>query len=267
MLRVLTWLLGRHFDVVYDLHGSLRSRVMTLLTQAEVRAGPAPGIAYTHVPVNGNSAVPVFDRFNQVLVAGGIGPATPVFHLPGLSEVEAKVDAWLHTNKLLGKRLVLLHAGGSPRWLSKRWAEANYRELAAALAHRGLEVVWIGATAERELNHRLSAVVGVDATGQFDHRELAALAAYARFAVTSDSGPMHLLSIAGRPVYAFFGPTDWRRSHALGQQGRVLTNPVLCSPCHLPVCPPERRHACLDGITPAMVLARLEADRLLGSER
>mgnify|MGYP000588531947 CR=1 FL=1 len=68
---------------------------------------------------------------------------------------------------------------------------------------------------------------------------------------------------AGLPVYAFFGPTDWRRSHALGQQDRVLTNPVPCSPCHLPVCPPEKRHTCLDGITPAAVLARMESDGVL----
>jgi ADP-heptose:LPS heptosyltransferase len=78
---------------------------------------------------------------------------------------------------------------------------------------------------------------------------------------------MHVLSTANLPVYAFFGPTDWRRSHALGQQQRVLTNPVSCSPCFLPVCPSERRHECLQGISPALVIARLEADGLLGGVR
>jgi ADP-heptose:LPS heptosyltransferase len=267
MARLLVWLLGRQFDVVYDLQGSLRSRLMTLLTQAQLRAGPAPGIAYTHAPPNGSSAVHAFDRFNAVLVAGCIGPAEPLFRLPWLSEVRGRIDAWLQANHLQSKSLALLHAGGNPRWASKRWAEANYRELATALTERNIEVVWIGATAERDLNRRLSAVTGIDATGLFDYRELAVLAGYARFAVTNDSGPMHLLSMAGRPVYAFFGPTDWRRSHALGQQGRVLTNPVLCSPCHLPACPPGRQHACLDAITPPMVMERLEADGLLGSER
>ena len=59
----------------------------------------------------------------------------------------------------------------------------------------------------------------------------------ARFAVTNDSGPMHVLSCAGIPLYAFFGPTSAARSHALGQRQRVLVHPVPCSPCWLPVCP------------------------------
>jgi len=263
MARMLAWLLGRQFDEVYDLQGSLRSRVMTRITRAQKRVGPAPGIAYTHTPATGSAAVHAFDRFNAVLVAGGIGAAEPVFRQPWLPEGRAEIEVWLRDHGLQGRRLALLHAGASPQWVSKRWDEKNYRELAAALVARGIGVVWIGAASERDLNRRLSAEAGIDATGRFDYRELAALAGQARFAITNDSGPMHLLSTAGLPVYAFFGPTDWRRSHALGQQGRVLTNPVPCSPCALSVCPPERRHACLDGITPAMVLTRLEVDRLL----
>jgi ADP-heptose:LPS heptosyltransferase len=84
--------------------------------------------------------------------------------------------------------------------------------------------------------------------------------------LSNDSGPMHVLSLAGVPVYALFGPTDWRRSHALGQQDSVLCNPVECSPCHLPVCPPQRAHACLAGLAPGAVLARIEANGLLAPE-
>jgi ADP-heptose:LPS heptosyltransferase len=71
---------------------------------------------------------------------------------------------------------------------------------------------------------------------------------------------MHVLAAAGLPVYAFFGPTDWRRSHALGQEQHVLHHAVDCSPCYLPVCPPARAHACLHGVKPAMVIERLEQD-------
>jgi ADP-heptose:LPS heptosyltransferase len=87
------------------------------------------------------------------------------------------------------------------------------------------------------------------------------------FAVTNDSGPMHILATAGLPVYACFGPTDWRRSHAPGQESRILTNPVSCSPCYLKSCPPERQHACLQGISPAMVMERLKMDGMLRDEK
>ena len=39
MAQLVRWLLGRRFGTVFDLQGSTRSRIMTLLTQAEVRVG------------------------------------------------------------------------------------------------------------------------------------------------------------------------------------------------------------------------------------
>jgi len=267
MLRLLAWLLRSSFDVVYDLQGSLRSRIMTLFTLAPKRVGRRTGIVYTHMPPAGEVALHAFDRFNAVLVAGGIGAADPVFPLSWFASTAPAVTDWLRKNDLHGKRLVLLHAGSSQRWSSKRWEEASFLELATRLVARGYAVVWTGADADRDLNRRLSAVAGIDATGRFDYPELAVLARHASFALANDSGPMHLFSMAGLPVFAFFGPTDWRRSHALGQSGRVLMNPVSCSPCLLPVCPPQYGHACLRDITPAMVIERLEAGGVLNGDQ
>ena len=267
MLRLLTWLSRQSFDVVYDLQGSRRSRIMTLLSRAPRRIGRHPGIAYTHTPPSGTTALHAFDRFNVVLEAAGIAAAVPCFQPAWFAAAVPAVTAWLQDNGLQGKPLVLLHAGSSRRWHSKRWEEAAFRELATRLADRGLSIVWTGADADRDLNRRLSADAGIDATGRFGCLELAALARQAVFAVATDSGPMHLFSMAGLPVYAFFGPTDWRRSHALGQESRILTHPVSCSPCYLPVCPPHRQHACLREITPDMVIERLEADGLLECEK
>jgi ADP-heptose:LPS heptosyltransferase len=263
MLRVLRWLLGQHFDVVYDLQGSLRSRVMTLLTQAGKRVGRNPGIAYTHTPLSMSASVHAFDRLNDLLEAGDIEAAAPALQLP-VSEIAAsRVTAWIQEHGLASRRLVLIHAGSSRHWPAKRWGEAHYRALAIRIETYGFVVIWIGGEDERPLNRRLARHAGVDATDVFSFAELLALADHAAFAVCNDSGPMHVLSAVEVPVYAFFGPTDWRRSHALGQAARVLVNPVPCSPCHLPVCPPGHQHACLQDIAPETVLARLEADGLL----
>ena len=263
MLRVMRWLLGQSFDVVYDLQGSLRSRIMTLLTQAQKRAGPVPALAYTHSPPPGNPGTHAFDRFNAVLLAAGLDAALPVSQLPLSAAAASRVDAWLQQQDLSDRRLVLMHAGASARWPSKCWPEPYFLQLAQALESRGMAVIWLGGEAEAELNRRLARLSGIDASAVFNLGELAALAHSATFSMTNDSGPMHILSTAGLPVYAFFGPTDWQRSHALGQSAQVLMNPVPCSPCFLPVCPPQRQHACLRGITPETVLARLAADGLL----
>jgi len=263
MLRVVRWLLGQHFDVVYDLQGSARSRVMLLLTQAGKRVGRSHGIAYTHTPPATTDRVHAFDRLNDILIAGGIEAAPPILQLPVSAIVASGVTAWIQQQGLAGRRLVLMHAGCSQHWPAKRWNEAHYQTLSSCIEARGFVVIWIGGEDERALNSRLASHTGVDATAAFSLAELLALAGHAVFAVSNDSGPMHVLSAAGLPVYAFFGPTDWQRSHALGQAARVLVNPVPCSPCQLQVCPPQHRHACLQGITPATVLARLEADGLL----
>jgi ADP-heptose:LPS heptosyltransferase len=263
MLRVVHWLLGQQFDVVYDLQGSLRSRMMTLLTQAGTRVGRSAGIAYTHAPLAAMDRVHAFDRLNDVLVAGGVEAALPALRLPVSATTASRSTAWLQQHGLAGRPLVLVHAGSSRQWPAKRWDEAHYQALATALEARGFVVIWIGGEDERALNSRLASHAGVDATGAFSFAGLLALAGHAAFAVTNDSGPMHVLAAAGLPVYAFFGPTDWQRSHAPGQAARVLVNPVPCSPCHLQVCLPQRQHACLRGITPGTVLARLEADGLL----
>ena len=263
MLRLLQWLLGQQFDVVYDLQGSLRSRIMTLLTQAQTRAGPAPAMAYTHVPLPGSPGTHAFDRFNAVLLAAGLDAAPAVQQLPLSPAAVFRVDAWLQKQQLSGRRLVLMHAGASPRWTSKRWPEQYFLALALMLESCGLTVIWLGGETDSNLNRRLASKTGIDSSTEFGLGELAALGRRAAFAMTNDSGPMHVLSTASLPVYAFFGPTDWQRSHALGQSAHVLVNPVPCSPCHLPMCPPQQQHVCLAGITPETVLARLEADGIL----
>lgn len=263
MWRVLGWLLGQRFDVVYDLQGSLRSRVMTLVTRANKRVGDIPGIAYTYTPPAGDKKQHAFQRLNDVLVAGGVEAAPLGSQMTARADDQARVDTWLGKQDLNDKRLVPMHAGSSARWLSKRWDEVKFAELAQVLEKQGFTVLWIGGDDERELNGRLAAGSGIDVTGAFTFPELLALGCRSAFAVTNDSSPMHILAAAGLPVYAFFGPTDWRQSHAPGQEDRVLTNPVECSPCYLKQCPAERGHACMQQIAPDAVLKRIEADGLL----
>ena len=263
MWQVIRWLLGRRFRVVFDLQGSTRSRIMTLLTQAEQRIGKKAGTSYTRVPVDQDDSTHAFQRLNALLDVAGVTPAAQ-----GMPDIfrdlsSSAVSAWLKKHVPGDKKRVLMHAGSSRRWQSKRWEETYFIDLARQLEACDFSVIWIGGQDDRELNRRLSAVAGVDASGVFSYTDLIILGHHAVFAITNDSGPMHLLSLSGIPVYTFFGPTDWRRSHAIGQQEHILINPVPCSPCFLSVCPPEHRHECLVDIAPDRVFARLQADKLV----
>ena len=263
MFQLMRWLLGRRFRLVFDLQGSTRSRIMTLLTQAEQRVGRKAGLSYTHVPADQDDSPHALQRLNALLDVADVMPAAQ--QMPDIfrDRSSSAVSAWLKKHAPGDRKRVLIHAGSSRRWPSKRWEEAHYIDLARQLEACDFSVIWIGAEDDREVNQRLSKEVGMDATGAFSYMDLVALGHHAAFAITNDSGPMHLLSLAGIPVYAFFGPTDWQRSHAMGQQEHVLINPVRCSPCFLKVCPPEHRHECLADISPHRVFARLQADKLV----
>jgi ADP-heptose:LPS heptosyltransferase len=123
--------------------------------------------------------------------------------------------------------------------------------------------VWLGAGGDRDQNAVLSRTAGIDATDAFTIPQLAALARKARFAITNDSGPMHAIAAAGIPVYGLFGPTNWRRCHALGQRERALFNSAPCRACARPDRSTASDHSCLAGITASDVIMRLERDGLL----
>lgn len=263
MIRALRWIRSQGFTRVYDLQSNDRSGVLCALSGIPERIGNHPRFPYTHHPVDVyRGQCHIFTRMNQVLASAGLEPADPSPWLPIDAAGQATVSDWLARHGLEGRAFALLHAAASPRWPSKCWP--HFADLAARLEQAGLRCIWIGAGEDAVINRELAVTAGIDASNDFDIRELAELGRQARFAITNDSGPLHILSAAAIPVYAFFGPTDWRRNHALGQEGRVFCLEVDCSPCSLGVCPPEQGHRCLQGLSAAAVIRRLREDGLLG---
>lgn len=250
---------------VYDLQGSDRSRLLVWLSGAPERVGLWPGWPYRITPQRPRQQrCHPFQRINEMLAAVDCAAAPARSPLRPASAERERVQRWLQSLAIAEPALVLMHPGGSRRWMSKRWGEGRFRALALRLERAGMTVVWIGGEDERELLQRLSASCGVNACGAFTVRELLALGERARFAVTNDSAPMHALAAAGLPVYGFFGPTDWRLSHAPGQAQRVLSAGVACSPCFSPRCPRRaQRGCCMSLMTPHHVLTRLRQDARL----
>ena len=91
---------------------------------------------------------------------------------------------------------------------------------------------------------------------RFTFTELAELGRHASFAITNDSGPMHILSCSGIPVYAFFGPTNWRRNHAIGQEKHVIAREQSAEN-------KDRQHQDLSQISVEYVVSLLERDGLI----
>ena len=250
---------------VYDLQGNKRSRVLTWLSGAPERVGLWSGWPYTQSSALARRPrVHPWIRINSVLEMAAVPPAKERPLFPLTTTEHALVERWLSNHELSDKPLVLIHAGASARWQSKRWDQARFEQLAHQLTARGLRVIWVGGPDDRALNAKLAKQVGINACDVFSIAGLMALGQRARFAITNDSGPMHALAAVNLPVYSLFGPTDWQLSHALGQGQRVIHADVACSPCFKTHCPLTiNHHQCMQMITVDDVLGRLQRDSLI----
>ncbi len=262
MWRLLRYLRGGGFSRVYDLQGNDRSGVLCALSGIGERVGNHARYPYTHhprTPWRGEGHI--FERLCAVLASAGVAVTARTPLLPADDTARARVDAWLAHNLPARRAPVLLHAGASAARPQKRWP--HFAELAARLRDAGHDVAWLGGPDDRALNRTLCARGGgLDATGAFDIVALAELGRRARFAVTNDSGPMHVLSAAGIPVFGLFGPSDWRRNHALGQAARVIAC-VELDPAHAG----QRAADCLGAVDVDTVWARLAAEDLVAPPR
>jgi ADP-heptose:LPS heptosyltransferase len=222
MTRAILWVRRGRFRRIYDLQSSDRSALLCALGGARERVGNHPRFPYTHHPAEPwTGAGHIHDRWRDVLRSAGIDPGRSQAWLPVTAAEHDEARRFTAEHGLHHGAFAILHAGASPAHPEKCWP--GFGDLAAALRAADLGVVWAGAGADTARNRELAGRHGgVDASGAFSLTGLAALGMLARFAVTNDSAPMHALACAGIPVFGLFGPTDWRRNHAIGQRNHVI---------------------------------------------
>jgi heptosyltransferase-2 len=140
---------------------------------------------------------------------------------------------------------------------AKRWPLPNFIEVGKRLSEHG-SVVILGAPGDAaraaELAEQLPGAV--NRAGQTTLAEFMAELEKSRLVISNDSGAMHLASALGVPTVAIFGSTEPALTGPLGARTAVLRHHVPCSPCFLRECPLD--FACMNSITPAMVLAAAE---------
>lgn len=257
MLRLVAELRRTRYARIYDLQGNDRTGVLCALSGSRERVGNHSRFPYNlHPGTPWRGQCHIYERMCAVLAAAGIEVTATRPCLPAGTAARTRVRTWLAAHDLTSADFVLLHAGASAHRPAKRWP--GFGALADRLRTRGLRIVWLGGPAERALNRQLASADDCDATEAFDILALAELGRHARFAVTNDSGPMHVLSAADIPVFGLFGPSDWRRNHALGQATRV----VACVEID-PRYTGQRSADCLGAVSVEHVWSRLAAEGLV----
>ncbi len=241
------------------------------------RLGPAtPGLGgrLKRLALGRSVTVPAgLHRVEQVLrLADALG-------IPRVSEVVAPGAG--SPASASGAPYAVIHA--APMFRYKQWTRQGWRELAAALAARGLQAVATGGPSPGERHYLDDLWDGLDVQrldGRLSWPALGRRIAGASLYVGPDTAVTHLAAASGCPTVALYGPTNpqlwgpwpaaglappWDAVGPIQHRGNVwlVQNPLPCTPCQLEGC---ERHLdsfslCLDELSLAHVLAAVDAAR------
>jgi ADP-heptose:LPS heptosyltransferase len=185
-------------------------------------------------------------------VVGTLGHRLP----PGdRGELRVRLDAAAE-DAPVGGPYVVVHPGASVP--ARAWEPGRNRELVAALADRGHQVVVTGAPGETGLTAHVAGAEGIDLGGRTSFAGLARVLEGARAVVVGNTGPAHLAAAVGTPVVSLFAPTvptAWWRPWAVPHE--LLYVDVPCAGCRARTCPVPG-HPCLSGVRVADVVAAVE---------
>lgn len=251
---------AKGYDLVLDFQGLLKSGVWVWLAKGKRRVGFSNGRELSHVFYN--EKLPAYDiethavdRYLSLAESVGGRKGQAVFTLE-CSKAAEKVRKKLKGAGVARPFFVMVTRG---RWATKLWRDESFIELARKLVEKkGLKAVLAGGPADREELDRMAASIGkgaVNMAGQTDLKELSALFRLCEFAVTVDSGPMHIAAASGARTVALFGPTAPWRTGPYGPGHAIVRKGLPCSPCFRRKCASPR---CMEEITVDEVLEAIE---------
>lgn len=248
------------YDLILDLHASLRSGLLSLSNPGGVRIGFADARELNPLFQRHRLPVPsdcVHAQDKNLLFASHLGctPSVEDFYLCTGEEADRRAGDFLATNQVAAAEpLIYLHAAA--RWQTKFWPQEQWAALADRLQGEGLRVIFGGSKGERSylasIRERMT-TPPVLAAGELDLPANAALLKRCALYIGLDSGPMHMAALAGVPVVALFGPTHPERVGPYRVAHRIVRDTSLsCLGCRKRSC---EHLSCMGGITVAQVHA------------
>lgn len=244
---------------VFDLHHSLRSRVLTL-GMPNLRPGfgkqslPRWLLIHAHRDLyqrwGGSSSMR--ERMLEPLRRLGLTPRLHPTQLVLQDDLRTRVAARLTTAGVRSGDACVAIAPGA-RWPPKCWPLERYLALAQRLAADGVRVILVGgkddATAAGMI--ALGEPRCIQMCGELDVLETAAVLRQCRASIGNDSGLAHVAEAVGCPTLVLFGPTSPRFGYAPSlAASQFLYQPPPCSPCSKNGSRPCMRptHVCMENL-------------------
>lgn len=270
--RVALHLWRRKFDLVVDMFGNPRSALLTRLSGAPVRVGPARpgrGRLYTIEVHDDGKRRTAIEFHNRSIAAAGIPPSagkTEIF-LTDDERREARIYLrWLNGGTAppdLPKPVIGLYPGAT--WPAKQWLPERFGELADLITSKlGVQVILFAGphdtmAVDAVMKNSSSQVKVLTA---LPLRQVAAVMSHCRVVVANDGGPLHIAAALGVPTIGLFGPgeDDIWFPYERAEGHRALRRDVPCHPCHLDFCNREGKGfmECMRLLTVAEVFSAVQ---------
>jgi len=241
-----------NYDLVVDTEQWYRlSALIARFTRAPMRVGFATNERarlFTHPVAYATEQYEALSFFRLLEPLGIAAPAAikaPFLTLPGAAlQAAAGLLA-----PLSGEPFVTIFPGASVP--EKQWGIGNFRELAAALASRGIQPVLVGGEDTRAAGEEIArGGIALNLAGRASLAVTAALLGQGRVLVSGDSGLLHIAAGLGTPTVSLFGPSDPRKWSPQGKRHAVFSCAADCAPCSrfgsIPHCDAGAR--CLDAV-------------------
>ncbi len=228
----------RHFDLVVDLHSSIRSaRVRGALGVKAFRAKKEWFKRIASVKLSAVAGRPshAVERYFAALRELGIVSKLerPILHVP-----ESAQAWWRDERTAPGPSSAYYVIAAGAAHATKRTPDFLWGAFDRSARSRfGVPPVLVGSPAEHDHLARLFDRFDESPAGivtEADIGRAAAVISSAAFVISNDSGLAHLASALNSPVVALFGPTHPILGFApLGNRSDVYTTDEYCSPCSL----------------------------------
>ena len=224
------------YDLVIDLHATLRSRMIARAAGAGQALRYFKAALGRRVLVAFKTSKPfqpkhVVDRYLECLRPFGIADSSRQ------PEVVMGAQEKAFGRDFLGQARPWIGLIPGAKHATKRWLKGGFVEVGKRLWQEDqIGTVVLGSDDEKALVKELVEGIGDGAKAAcgLGLRQMASVLACCKAVVTNDSGPMHLATAVGTPVVALFGPTvEAFGFFPLGERNVVLQRDLSCRPCSL----------------------------------
>jgi lipopolysaccharide heptosyltransferase II len=260
------------YDLVIDIHGSLRSWYLTFGIPSIVRMNKRRLARFFLVKLKWNvygklgGAPGVAERYLETVEQHQIGNDGCGLETFVPADVVTKVNRVLLKAGIDGHKPVI-GICPSARHANKMWLQDRFAELGIALAGDGATILLFGKGEEERnrceavkhfIEQQSPVAIVINLAGNLSLLETGAAMDRCSVVLTNDSGLMHLAASRKRKVVAIFGPTVKELGFfPYGTDSIVIENSGLsCRPCThigLPECP-KKHFKCMKDIPTSEVL-------------